>query len=164
MENEWHITSDWDSHRPALLCALENTKGTVVELGCGFGSTQLLYDYCVKNKRQFWSFDTNKEWANKFWVITNAIDDYFKNVHLNNIDLLFVDCAPAEIRKELIEKYADIAKVIVVHDSEESSSFCYDLIGILSTLKYRINYEPRGNPHTTIISNFIDISKWNIQE
>ena len=95
MENEWHITSDWDSHRPALLCALENTKGTAVELGCGFGSTQILYDYCVKNKRQFWSFDTNKEWANKFWVITNAIDDYFKNVHVNNIDLLYgkqIDC------------------------------------------------------------------------
>ena len=75
-----------------------------------------------------------------------------------------MDCAPAEIRKELIEKYANIAKVIVVHDSEESSSFCYDLIGILSTFKYRINYEPIGNPHTTIISNFIDVSQWNIQE
>lgn len=156
---EWKGVDDFSSHRELLYLALKNTTGTVCELGCGDGSTHLLYDYCMRHHRKFWSFDTNKEWAERFWYVTNYVQDYLKDVNVM-CEVLFVDCAPALLRKELIERYANEAKVIIVHDSEKSSSFCYDLEPILSTFKYRVNYEPAGMPHTTLVSNTVNVEEW----
>lgn len=154
---EWKSTNDWNSHRPALWLALQNTTGPITEFGCGYGSTPLLQKYCQKNNRQFFSYETNKEWAQKFDNI-RLIDNYdwLKVV----TGLLFVDLAPGELRKEVIAKHVNNADVIVIHDSEISSSYVYNLEPTLCTFNYRIDYCPSGKPHTSIVSNFINLEEW----
>lgn len=153
---EWVSLNDFDSHRPLLYLSLKNTDGLVIELGSGFGSTPLLQDYCNDTNREFTTYETNKEWSEKTGSVYT--DTYFKEI--GQIGLLFIDCAPAEIRKELIKKWVNESKVIVVHDSEKSSQFCYGLEPTLTQFKYRLDYEPVGKPHTTIISNEINVCDW----
>lgn len=152
---DWESVDDYSSHRPALWLALKNTDGDVVELGSGFGSTPFLKLYCAENNREFITYETNEEWAEKTGSIFT--DDYFKT--LGKIDLVFVDAAPGEIRKELIEHY-NYANVIVVHDTESGADYVYGMSGILATFKYRLDYQPEGKPSTTIVSNTIDVTKW----
>lgn len=153
---EWESANDWDSHRPLLWLALKNTSEDVVELGSGLGSTPLLKKYCNDSQRELVSYETNEEWARKSGSIFT--DSYFKT--LGNIDLLFIDAAPAEVRKELIEYYKDMANVIVIHDTEIGAEYCYGMSNVLSKFKYRLDYQPKGNPHTAIVSNTIDLTKW----
>jgi len=167
---EWESSNDWDSHLPLLWLALKNTKGKVVEFGMGNGSTPLLDKECYNQKRMFSSWETNSNWfdmmVNKCLMETTSLghtNDYFDEIiekDNGNIALLFIDCAPGEIRKELISKYSHIAKVIVVHDSEKSSQFCYDLEPTLSKFAFRLDYEPLERPHTTAVSNYINLENW----
>lgn len=153
---DWLSDNDWDSHKPALWFALKNTSGDVVELGSGFGSTPFLKLYCAENNRDFVTYETNKEWAEKSGSIFTGT--YFKE--LGKIDLLFVDAAPGEIRKELINFYKDVANVIVVHDVESGAEYVYGMGAILSSFKNRLNYEPAGKPHTAIVSNNVNVCEW----
>lgn len=159
---EWESENDWDSHRPLLWLATEIIDyGWVTEFGCGFGSTLLLYDKTRKEYRGFISYENNPEWLKQPMGRYINIVDYktIKPLPDKN-EVIFIDCAPAEERKVLIDKYKYLASVIVVHDSEETSSYVYGMSEILSTFKYRIDYRPEGKPHTTAVSNFIDVEKW----
>lgn len=157
---EWESDNDWDSHRPLLYTSLYHTTGIVNEFGCGYGSTQLINSFCQKWDRPFYSYDTNKEWVDKMNGITNLIRDYLKDLYSNtNTDVLFIDCAPAEIRKSLIENWSHIP-VIVIHDTEPGAEFCYGMSEILSTFKYRLDYTPEGKPHTTVVSNTVNVTEW----
>jgi hypothetical protein len=158
----WESESDWDSHRPLLWLAVEHMdkKDAIYEFGCGFGSSPLL----ANTKRWFNSYETNKEWADKF-VHTTPIDDYdhikFPNGEwVNEVGVLFVDCAPGEIRKELINKWRNNAKVIVAHDSESGAEYVYHMAEVLSSFKYRLDYTPVGKPATTIVSETINVAEW----
>lgn len=165
---EWESENDWDSHRPLLyLAAMQPFVNNIIEAGVGYGSTPLLHS--LKNKRVY-SFETNIEWANKFEA---AVISEYKSLYrlvdnddikrlYGNIDLFFVDCAPAEERKGLIEKFANHAKVIVAHDTEDGAEYVYGMKEILSTFKYRLDHKSEGKPQTTAVSNVIDVSKWEI--
>lgn len=157
---EWESENDWDSHRPALWLAVTKGGDKILEVGCGEGSTKLLYDYCKANKKWFTSLETNKEWSAKI-PQSFHVEDYIGVLKTYlPISILFVDCAPASLRKEIINEFKDDADVIIVHDSEKSSQFCYDLEPTLSQFEYRIDYEPVGKPHTTIISRKINVCEW----
>jgi hypothetical protein len=78
----------------------------------------------------------------------------------NNTKVVFVDQAPAENRKQLIGEIKNDVDVIIVHDTEIGAEYVYGLSEILSTFKYRLDYQPEGKPHTTAVSNFIDVTKW----
>ena len=157
-------TNDWDSHRNMLWLALCNTKGKVVELGSGDGSTDLLMSYCAFNQRVFKSFETNVTWAQRTGsaIVKSYLEPLTESRirREQNFGMLFIDCAPAEIRKELIFDYRNISDVILVHDSELSSSYVYGLESVLNSFKYRLNYAPSGNPHTTAISDSVNVEEW----
>lgn len=168
LPDEWKITNDWNSHRPLLYSAVINTLGKVIELGSGFGSTDLLRKICNENFRVFRSYETNIEWADKVGAI--VVKSYLQPItdmrqrNEENFGLTFIDCAPGEIRKDLVKEYGKVSRVVVVHDSEKSSSFCYNLEPTLSQFKYRIDFAPIGMPNSTAVSNFIDVSKFEIAE
>jgi hypothetical protein len=151
---ECQSTNDWDSHRPLLYLALTKTKGPIMEFGCGNGSTPLLKSY-----PPFHSFETNPEWALKF-PETVLVADYMAIEPKEKISLLFVDCAPGEIRKHLIAKWNNHADVIVAHDTEVGANYVYGMADILNSFKYRLDYAPEGKPHTTAVSNFINVEEW----
>ena len=158
---EWESTNDWDSHRPLLFACLYNTTGIVNEFGCGYGSTKQINDFCKKYERLFYSYDTNKDWVEKMGGITRLIDNYINDLHTHvKTDVLFIDCAPGEIRKELVSKFSKSSKIIVVHDTEPGAEYVYGMSEILSAFKYRLDYQPEGKPHTTCVSNFINVEEW----
>ena len=153
---EWESTNDWDSHRPLLWLMTENIDGGVIELGSGDGSTKLL-----KNKlgNLFVSFDNNKEWCDK---TGSLLVDYNKSDitgSRENLKCIFIDTAPAETRKELIRKWVDVP-ILIIHDTEIGAEYVYGMNDVLSTFKYRLDYDPNGKPNTTAVSNFIDVTKW----
>lgn len=163
---DWESENDWDSHRPMLYLAMINNKNSVCEFGCGMGSTRLLFDYCKRNKIFFSSYETNKYYISlghlKKIDITPC--NNYNEVHLSpdphKQGVLFIDLAPGEQRKEIIKSHADHAEVIIVHDTEPGAEYVYGMNEVLSTFKYRLDYTPEGKPHTTAVSNTVNVSEW----
>lgn len=153
---EWESTNDWDSHRPLLWLTVNNIDGGMVEFGSGDGSTKLLKD---KLGGLFTSFDNNKEWCEKTGSRYSSDLTSIGVTWQNNLMCVFIDAAPGEIREKLIKKWANIP-ILVIHDTEPGAEYVYHMAEILSTFKYRLNYEPIGKPHTTVVSNFIDVTTW----
>lgn len=161
--------SDWDSHKPLLGFAIYKERGLlpIIEFGCGKGSTPFITE-AIKddNNVLFLTVDNNAEYlelvkddVSKVGIAV-LVNDYFDFEIFGEIGLLFIDCAPAEIRKELITKYSTKARVIIVHDTEPGAEYVYGMNDVLNTFKYRLDYQPEGKPHTTAVSNFIDVTSW----
>lgn len=165
IQNKCNEYNTGTSHRPALWTTLQNTSGTVAECGCGHGSTEILSAYCKATKRKFYSLENNKEWGDEIaemYGVNNMIicDNYSEALlMIEDIDLLFIDHAPELDRKVVARNYANIANVIVIHDTEATG---YDLQSTLSEFKYRLDFTPENMASTTIVSNKIDVSKWKI--
>ncbi len=159
---EWQSTNDWDSHRELLWLALSKTKNKIVEFGSGEGSTPLIRDYSIKNNRDFLSLESNKDWADK--MKSTYVEKY--DLPTNELglslyaDLTFIDAAPASIREFLIRINANKSNVIIIHDTEPGADYVYGMKEILSTFKYRLDYQPEGMPHTTAVSNTVNVCTW----
>jgi predicted O-methyltransferase YrrM len=151
----WKITNDWDSHRPLLYLALKNSSGSVAEVGSGLGSTTLIREYCKEHERLFRSYETNIEWAQKTlsFMVYSYLRDY------SEFQLVFIDCAPGELRKDLIDLNKN-NELIVVHDTESGAEYVYGMADILSKFKYHLKFEPKGLPATSLISNFINVEEF----
>lgn len=165
---EWEITNDWDSHRPLLWLGLKNKGGDVVEMGSGNGSTKLLDEECFYSERRFMSIeDTPEKGVLPVYGCSIIKDGYLgikdrwqEEFKLFDVGVLFVDCAPGELRKKAIEEWGDEAEVIIVHDTEPSAEYVYGMSEALSKFKYRLDFRPEGLPHTTAVSNFINVTEW----
>lgn len=149
--------TNWDNYKYNLWVALTLTQGAVVEFGCGQGSTDLLRKYCKETGREFMSFESNQDYARQYNSL--HVTDW-DTVNLTYVDVLFIDHAPGERRWVDIKKYANIAKVIVIHDSEPHNKG-YMLDKIWHLFKYKKNFETNG-AWTTTVSNFIDVTKWSV--
>lgn len=157
---EWQSTNDWDSHRPLLWLAVNKCIGNVIEVGCGYGSTLLLQNYCKQNNQWFISLDNNKEWVDKFDATDYAEDLIGCACSYQPCAVLFIDFAPGELRGNAISEMSNDADVIVVHDTEPGAEYVYGMKEILSTFKYRLDYQPEGMPHTTAVSNTVNVCTW----
>jgi hypothetical protein len=157
--------ANWDNHRRLLFPALEATRGSVVEFGIGHGSTPYLHDYCEETARPLSSYENNMEWIDQFSHMTSGTHKFFfvkdwDDVEIEGMDVLLIDHAPGERRWEDILRYANIAKYIVIHDSEPAATG-YMLNRIWHLFKYRKDYETSG-AWATVVSNFHDVTKWQI--
>lgn len=152
----------WSSHRPLLWQALEATKGGVLELGAGNGSTPYLREYCKDADRHFRSYDSDLVWAKKMGVYYN--DGYWDHLNCWNIHwgVVLLDCAPGEYRKIALGKIS--ADIIVIHDSEPPgwNASDYKVRPLFSKFKYVKDDVPKekGAPWTTALSHTIDVSKF----
>lgn len=157
--------ANWDNHRALLWPALEATSGIVLELGCGDGSTPYLHRYCEEKGRMLYSYDYDLNWSEKFkhflspnhsigWITDW---DLVSEAHPSP-DVVLVDHSPGERRYIDIERFANKAKILVIHDSEPAATG-YMLAKIWHLFKYRIDYKTEG-AWATAVSNFIDVSKW----
>lgn len=152
------VQGNWDNHRIMLPLALELTKGLVIELGSGEGSTPFLRKYCKEEGREFRTYDHHPEWSEKMGAV--HIADWDKADIWHPCGLLFVDHAPGEHRYIAIERMKDKADIIVVHDSEDAATG-YLLAKIWHLFKYRLNFNRRGGgAGVTAISNTIDLNKY----
>src|SRR5688572_21176806 len=153
----------WGSHRNLLWQALESTKDSpfpIIELGCGDNSTPQLTKYCKDTQRILFSYDSNKEWAEKFDA--DYVRDWEKHpLWLSKYSVCLLDLAPGEYRKVALMKIE--ADIIVLHDSEIPgwNASDYKVRPLFSKFKYVKDDVPseKGQPWTTALSNTIDVTK-----
>jgi len=153
-------TANWNNHKFCLWPALEATDGLVVEFGAGHGSTPSLYQYCKDNNRHFLSYDFNSEWADKFKDYGTRHVENWDLIGALKCDVILIDHSPGERRWVDIERFANSAKIIVIHDSEPAATG-YMLNKIWHLFKYRVDYKTEG-AWASAVSNFLDVSKWQI--
>lgn len=161
-EDFLHGIGSWDDHRLLLWEALELTKESklpVAEFGAGDGSTPYLRKYCEDNNREFFSYENNKEWAEKCGSV--FIKDWEDPQVYKNYSVLLVDCAPGEIRHELIAIFKDRCEIIVIHDTEiEASGYMlYKIWPLFSSRVDCINPMGKG-AEASAVSNKIDLTSW----
>lgn len=141
------------NHRVLLWEALKLTDGDVVEFGSGNGSTPYLRQHCKDSGRLFFSFDSNAEWA----AITGAtVISSWDDLNYQDIGVLFLDHAPGERRKVDLLKYKDVAKIIVIHDSEPTGAGDYRVRELFDQFKYKIELTGPA-AWATMLSNHIDV-------
>lgn len=153
---------NWDNHRHLLWEALEATTGDVVEMGMGQGSTPFLHKYCKDAGRKLFSYDNNLEWSSKFesyaWTghsITHLVDWDTVSVKHPSPSVVLIDHAPGERRYIDVQRFANTAQTIVIHDSEpEATGYMMDRIWGL--FKYRKDHTSPG-AWATYVSNFIKL-------
>ena len=141
------------SHYPVLAAAVARTTGPVLELGCGWGSTPMLRAMCRVMNRKLESYDTDKEWADKFGVpvVQDQRWDLWEPLE-KHYGVIFIDCSPGEIRRDLAVRLKDQATFQVLHDHEAGSAAAYYYETILEYFKYNETYRML-RPHTLILSN-----------
>jgi predicted O-methyltransferase YrrM len=158
------------SYYPLLYMALEETKhGDVVEMGTGYGSTQLLHDYCSKAKRNLFSFDEKEEWGSKFYSLRSGSHkvevvkdwDVVKDNHMG-ASVVFIDHAPGERRKEDIVNFQHINGILVCHDTEPAADYGYQMRQRFGLFKYVVEVKTEG-AWATALSNTHDVTKWSGQ-
>lgn len=155
------------SHMAVLAKLLSITEGSVLELGGGFYSTPLLHWLCLPTKRELVTYDSLPQYFNAIKRYESdfhkviLVDDWDKAEIKRPWEIVFIDHWPAERRIEEVKRLANLAKYVVVHDTENSQSHQYHYEKIYPLFKYHYKY--RGvKPHTSILSNFVDIRKFKI--
>jgi hypothetical protein len=163
--NEFKTASGGDlCYYPLLFKALEETKGDVLELGMGHGSTPILNKYC--KARKLYYFDFNKEWRDKFlnlesenhksFLITDW--DYVFNNHAD-ASVIFIDQSPGERRKRDLELFKNTKGIVVIHDTEPTGAGDYRARPLFHLYKYVVEVQTEG-AWATALSNEYDLTKW----
>jgi hypothetical protein len=165
--------ANWGTHMPVLLTAAANTKGPILEFGCGDFSTVLLHSICSVNKRYILSLESDKKWLQNFldlersWHKFMYIPLFDENNKMNpeiwnlvpndqHWGLVFIDHHPGERRAIDIQRFANKADVIVIHDTSKRLEHYYKYEPTISSFKYKFVYE-RYERTTTIVSNSINV-------
>ena len=129
--------NDWSTHQPVLYEYVKNTKGNILELGCGYGSTPLIRTLIDGTNRKLVSVDSNIEWLNKmkesipesenhqYLLHSNFKNDYDWSSFLNEnpifkeqYDLVFIDQAPWAGREKSLYFFKDKVDYIIIHDAD----------------------------------------------
>lgn len=161
-------TNVWaGSHLPVLAKLLSVIDKPVIELGIGYNSTPLLHWMCKERGVQLMSFETDKEWMDKFKEFQEE-DHYMEHVkdwnfldQLASIDdfgLVFIDHKPARKRRSSALKFKDTADFVVLHDSELADHPAYKYRSIYKEFKYSFEFKEVGEPHTIVLSNKKELS------
>jgi len=164
--DQFTVTSAYNSHRPFLKIALQNvSRGTIIELGMGEGSTPIFSEAAKEQERKFISYENNPDWYKKMAYLHSPYNSLkfvtdWNKVILEPCHILFIDHAPGERRKVDIERFKGVAEIIIVHDTETEAEYVYGMTEILSRFKYRIDLQQKGMPRTTIVSDKIDVTTW----
>jgi len=145
------------SHLPVLSMLLNRTDGAVLEMGCGYYSTPLLYWTCKAQRRLFVSYENDKKWCEKFEDLgTQHMEDWQKAPIDDTFwSVVLVDHRPALRRHKEARRLRNNASFIVMHDSEPEIDRFYKYSWIYKDFKYRYDFDS-VRPNTTVLSNFIN--------
>ena len=151
------LTNPSGSHLPILSKLLTCTNGPILELGCGFFSTPILYWSALAKDQPFRSYEGNKEWAETMGGPVQYVSSWDKaNVLEFRWALVFIDHGDAIQRKDQAIAVKDNTDFIVLHDSEPRNDRHYKFSEIYDQFLYRFDYT-LVTPHTTILSNTINL-------
>jgi len=147
------------THEPLLAAAVAIARpGPVLEVGAGNYSTPLLHALCAAMGRELLTIESDINWVERFASLRSSTH---KLVHVIDWDaaipltdsrtwsVVFIDHAPALRRVVEIDRLADRAEFIVVHDSEDAA---YNYGPSFEKFKHQHDYK-RFTPWTTVLSN-----------
>jgi len=161
------IFKHWGSHLPVLMKVLSITEGPVLEMGMGLYSTPYLHWACFE-KRELVSYDNdpkyfhmNEDYRGEGHEVS-FVEDWSKIDIVKPWDVAFFDEGPAEVRAINLMKVANIAKYIVVHDTQwrEDKHYHYKEL-VFPFFKYRYDYI-KTKPHTSVLSNIVDLTNFTV--
>lgn len=171
---------NWGSHLPVMMKVMAASDGSVLELGAGLYSTPFFYWLCKDQKREFTSIESDFEWWKLVWNLRDVelkpellhfIDELTMAIYISDwdnmnladkfFDVVLIDHSPSRRRIKDIKALADKCNYMVVHDTQRNYKFC-NYAEIYPLFKYRYDYKDenwdRKVPHTTVLSNFKDLS------
>lgn len=169
--------TDWENHRHLLWEALEVTKGDVVEMGCGGGSTRQLHSYCKSRNRVLYSFEHDPNYMQEFIHLESpnhkfvlVVNDWHKAKDIcPNPSVVLIDHV-GERRRVDIKRFAEDAEIQVIHDTQPPPTAadygfenCWSLFKFKVDLEVDMNYEwdpPHNRTWASAVSNTIDVTKW----
>lgn len=135
-------TDGYYTHQPVLMEVIKNTKGDILECGCGEGSTKLIKELIKNTNRKLVSLESNLYWLNKYKNLADAshelhyIDagnvdnietgnkwvEIIKQKNFNDFEIVFIDSSPWLSRKCLFDYFLNKAKIIIFHDFDYFSN------------------------------------------
>lgn len=155
------------SHIPLLTRVIDISKGDILEIGTGYFSTLLLHWFAHIYKRNVYSYENDPKWYARALKLNS---NYHKVFFVQNWDeipletpsgkpwgVIFVDHGPANRRIVEIEKFADKADYIVVHDTEPENDPPYQYSKIWPKFKHIYHFN-KVIPWTSVVSNFNNLN------
>ncbi len=164
MATRMNVSGNYGTHLPCLIKAMERTSGDVLELGMGLFSTPYLHYQCMLSNRKLISYENFKSYAQFFIDYgypnanheINIIDDYVNAKIDRPWDVVLIDQTPDTSRIIEVRRLANLAKYIIIHDSNEKQERIYHYSEIYPLFKYRTIWDKDRN-HATVLSNFVDL-------
>jgi hypothetical protein len=167
--NAW-VSIKYSTHLPVLMEAMSRTTGDVLELGPGVFSTPVLHWLCETRGRNLLTIESDRKWS---WFCRQYLDtEHHKHVLVKSWDdaksyiekewdVVLVDHSPSGRRIEEVKILKDLAKYIVIHDSEPNKDREYHYSTIYPLFKYR--YDFTGAVHNTVLlSNLVDLKEFTV--
>lgn len=164
MAYKMNVSGNYGTHLPALIKAVSKTTGDVLELGMGVFSTPYLHYQCLLSNRKLVSYENYKTWIQFFldyrYECPNHeivfVDDYANAKIDKPWDVVLIDQTPDSSRVEQVRRLANLAKYIIIHDSNGRQDKTYHYSEIYPLFKYKTIWNKDKN-HATILSNFVDL-------
>ncbi len=161
-----NVSGRYGTHLPALIAVMAKSGGDVLELGMGVFSTPYLHYQCMLAKRHLTSYDNSSFWT-KFFLRYGYQNPYHEIIQVNDWseakiekpwDVVLVDQSPDDRRVIEIKNLANLARYIVIHDSnyDKRSRRIYHYQDIYPLFKYKRVWNLEAN-HATVLSNFVDL-------
>jgi len=164
MAQRMNVSGNYGTHLPALIKAMEKTTGDVLELGLGVFSTPFLHYQCILQNRKLVSYENYKEWIDFFlkynYLCENHEIKFVEKYEDADIDkpwsVALIDQTPDSSRIETVRRLANLAKYIIIHDSNGRKENVYHYSEIYPLFKYRTIWDKDSN-HATVLSNFVNL-------
>lgn len=141
------------THQQALIKAAVNSKGDILETGCGFYSTPLLYEICKARGSKLISYVQDLAWANNFKHLIGehyeqVTVDFTKELELEgNYGMIFLDHEQFVRDRILhINNLLNHTDVLVAHDSNNIKKWNF-LQHIVTIEHFKLQV-----PHTAILT------------
>lgn len=158
------------THLGALIACVNKSHGDILELGMGLGSTPYLHYAATIGKRKLLSLENDAGWLKMFkksdFMHFLYENEYHKIEFVENYeesplimkewDVVLIDQTPDSSRKETAKKLANLAKYIIIHDSNERHEDKYHYSEIYPLFKYKRIWD-KDDRHATVLSNFVDL-------
>ncbi|MCX6702773.1 MAG: hypothetical protein NTW60_02810 [Candidatus Wolfebacteria bacterium] len=155
------LRKEYTTHLPMLIKIAQMSEGPILEIGAGLFSTPALHWLCLGKKLV--TYENNPEYYNfarKFRSRNHRVR-FVENWDKIDVDarwgMVFIDHDPVRRRGVELVRLKDKADYIVLHDSEPERDRKHGFDTVWPLFKYRYDWV-ECKPHTTVVSNFKDLS------
>jgi hypothetical protein len=151
------------THVPLLVRVFDVSEGDVLEIGTGWFSTLILHWLAHIKKRKVYSYESKEHWYQRALRYKSPYHEIIKVKDWDELPvdrhwgLVFIDHAPEARRHVEVQRFADHADYIVMHDTQPENDGKYQFGKIWHLFKYRYDWKG-AKPWTSVVSNFKDLS------